>query len=863
MARKSRRKRRGLREPLLQQQPSHGDTDANTDANTDTNTDANININTSSTNTHTNSNHGSASDDEETGRSSDPARTNETQGSQGNETPTTTPTPNPTPLLHRDYRLATLIIGLLDLCSTLTISWFLHMSQATVFHQDTYTLTFSALDIFLMTCIRSPILLFQVSTCISLRATKIVGYISLLSLLFLITKACSVTTYMIENKDDTDATPPPHGLYLTLLIVNMLFCFMECICTFLVGIFSSDDLSVTVAPTAREAAQGIAFDADQAQTIGLWKLMLVLKPYFWPDGLLNRGCVFLTWVFLIMSKACNIAAPLYIAKATDDLSSDDNDNNNGKMTSIVKHVIMYASLLLFNKVLKEAQALAYIRVKLIAGVQLKEQIFAHLLSLSMDWHQRKSMGTVITAMQRGINASNMVVQNIFLYLFPTAIEAIVVSVVFVQAFGAPLLAAVAINGCTLYIIVTVELTIFRMQYRKRMNKADNDASHKVTDSLMNIETVKYFTAEEHEVQRYRENVETFKDQAGKIQGSLSLLNTAQQIVLNSTLVAALLIAANEYSKGDFTVGQFVAVNVYVMQLFAPLNFLGSIYSMAVGSYVDLQNLCNMFAERPDIQDKANAETLVVAPNTPLEIEFRDVNFAYPSRTEVNILKGVSFHVAAGSTTAIVGQTGSGKSTITRLLFRFYEADQGQVLIGGRNVLDLTKSSLRGHVGIVPQDHTLFNDTLRYNIRYGARDSEDGAVERAAQAAELNEFISSLPEGLDTIVGERGQQVSGGQKQRVAIARVLMKECPVVILDEATSSLDSRTEEQIQKSLECLQGRTMLVIAHRLSTIQNADQIIVMFCGEILESGTHETLIAKGNWHESCYASLWDKQKKAE
>lgn len=472
----------------------------------------------------------------------------------------------------------------------------------------------------------------------------------------------------------------------------------------------------------------------------------------------------MTWVFLIFSKVSNICAPLFIAKATDDLTA-------GKMSTTTKHIIIYAVLLLSNKVFKELQAISYIRVKLIAGIQLQVKVFTHILSLSMDWHQRKSMGAVNTAMQRGINASNMVVQYIFLYLFPTMIEAAIVTIVFIEAFSSPLLAAVALSGCTLYTVVTIELTLFRMQFRKRMNKAGNDVSHKVTDALLNIETIKYFTAEDHEVNRYKESVNDFQDSAYKIQGSLSILNSTQQMVLNSTLVTALLVAAHEYTTGELSIGQFVAVNVYILQLFAPLNFLGSIYSMAVGSYVDLQNLCNILAEKPDIQDRENAHELDVIPNTltPLDIEFKDVSFRYPSRREVEILKGISFKVPAGTTTAVVGATGAGKSTITRLLFRFYEADQGQVLVGGHDVLELTQKSLRRNLGVVPQDHILFNDTLKYNIGYGSRDASDDDVSSAIRSAELDDFISELPKGLDTVVGERGQQVSGGQKQRCVIS----------------------------------------------------------------------------------------------
>jgi ABC-type transport system involved in Fe-S cluster assembly fused permease/ATPase subunit len=416
----------------------------------------------------------------------------------------------------------------------------------------------------------------------------------------------------------------------------------------------------------------------------------------------------------------------------------------------------------------------------------------------------------------------MVVQYIFLYLLPTGGEAIVVAIVFVETFGAPQLAAVAIVGCTLYVVITIELTVWRMQFRKKMNKADNDASHKMTDSLLNIEIVKCFSAEKHELERYRESVEVFQDQAYRIQGSLSLLNSSQQLVLNATLVAALLVAAHEYAHGNFSLGQFVAINVYVIQLFAPLNFLGSIYGMAIGSYVDLENLCNIMAEAPDIRDRdgahdlpiqlTTAPSIVSAPNstavaalptpttTPsmraLDIEFRNVTFAYPSRLQVPVLQNVSFKVPAGTTTALVGETGSGKSSLTKLLFRFYEVSAGQVLIAGHNVLDLKQHSLRRTLGMVPQDHSLFNDTLRYNIAYGRLaelagnasddiddDAMDAAIQKAATAAELDTFVSQWPEGLETVVGERGQQLSGGQKQRIAIARVLLKDAPVVVLDE--------------------------------------------------------------------------------
>jgi len=811
-------------------------------------------------------------------------------------------------ILRGSYRPTMLILSLLDFWGMYVMSWvfygtksmwvyhYMMLSNWTKDDHPPYTLEHSLIDFMWLGILRTMWLMALSCRFESRKATKIIGYSCLLSWLFLFTKFCCI----VGDRDDTTHTHDDeynshssdshsHEKTRTKILVLVGFSlacnFAECICTFMVGIKSSKDCSKAAEEEAlariNEAAEGgLAFDN---QSIGLWGLMLVLKPYFLPDGFWNRFCVFLTWFFLILSKGANILAPLCIAAATDALSEKDTAKTS-------KYVILYTVFLFANKALKEAQALSYIRVKLIAGVQLKEQVFSHLLSLSIDWHQRKSMGAVLTAMTRGINASNMVVQYLFLYLLPTLIEAVVVAFVFVQAFGAPLLSAIAINGCVIYISITIELTNYRMQFRKKMNTADNEANRKVTDALLNIETVKYFTAETHEVNRYRTSVDTFKDQAMLIQGTLSFLNASQQIVLNITLVAALLVAAQTYSKGEFTIGQFVAVNVYVMQLFAPLNFMGSIYSMALGSYVDLQNLCNMLAEKPEIEDRPDAKALLTTTMTttmvggtqqhqqlsssPLQIEFRNVVFSYPSRKEVQVLKGISFIVPAGSTTAIVGATGSGKSTLSRLLFRFYEADRGQVLLGGKDVLGLTQRSLRESIGVVPQDHALFNDTLDYNIRYGARrcdaendhDNDDFAatVEGAIRAAELNEFIADLPKGLATVVGERGQQLSGGQKQRIAIARVLMKDCPVVVLDEATSSLDSHTEHQIQASLECLQqDKTMLIIAHRLSTIQHADQIIVLSGGEILECGSHEVLLKKGNWNKQCYAALWEKQKKVE
>jgi ATP-binding cassette subfamily B protein len=771
-----------------------------------------------------------------------------------------------TPLFYQAYRRPTVYVALLDvLVSTFLtyLCWKRGEDENSSYKRVNPNIV---LGLSIFKCI---LLSTQATRFSSKRATKVAGYLCLLTFLAILVQ------FSLFLGDDVQSSyfdiVADQALLATLLAWSALITIVECFYALLVGFYSSVDTSVSVAPTANEAVEGLVTDTEEAKSIELWELLKILRPYFWPDGKFNRLCVIMTWVFLIGSKGSNILSPLFIAKATDDLTLGHST------TATTWHILIYVGFKFLNKVFGEAQSLSYIRVRTIAQAQLQQEIFSHLMSLSIDWHQRKSIGAVTTAMQRGIQASNSVVQYIFLYLFPTLVEMTVVTFVFFGAFGSPLLASSAVCGCILYIALTCELTNWRMQYRKKLNKAGNDAWNKTTDALLNIETVKLFTAEDREVTRLRESVDIVQDQSYKIQGSLSALNISQQVLLNLTLIATLLVAASEYRRDNFTIGQFVAANVYILQLFAPLNFLGSIYGMAMNSYVDLQNLCNILAEKLDVEDKEDAIALrssvrseeTGANLAPLEVEFKDVVFSYPSRKDIQVLKNISFTIPSGTTTAVVGETGSGKSTITKLLLRFYEADQGKVSIDGKDVMDITQKSLRGNIGVVSQDTILFNDTIGYNIQYGASDrdqvEDDPATTDAAQRAQLDDFLKSIPKGMKTIVGERGMQLSGGQKQRVAIARVLMKDAPMVVLDEATSSLDSKTEEQIQGALDNLrgQGRTMLIIAHRLSTIQEADQIIVMANGEILERGNHETLMKKGIWHERSYASLWDRQKQLE
>jgi len=677
--------------------------------------------------------------------------------------------------------------------------------------------------------------------CCSCDKVKVAGYGAMLQVLMLGIKAC-----IFERWGEP--------LAAALLASAIGYTVLEGMLAFMTGLF--DTRKAAEADEATTASsQGI--NVDGHKELSLCQLLKVLEPYFWPAGCFNKLCVLATWACLGVSKAANIIAPLYIADATDELTG------HGDLTKVTVYCILYASLLLVNKAFKELQSLSYIRVKLVAGLQLQETTYTHLHRLSMDWHQRKQMGTVVKAMDRGVSASNSVVQYLFMTLLPTLVEACVICAVFVAEFEVPVLAGCAFSGVALYMAVTIELTLWRMKFRKRMNKADNDAHHKATDALMNFEAVKYFTAELHEVGRFVSSISTVQSETYRIQLSLSFLNCTQQAILNGTLVSALLVMAHNVAVDGATVGKFVAVTVYVNQLFTPLSFLGTIYSSVLGAFVDLQNLSSILAEKPDIEDLPGAIELKPAADG-VGVEFRGVCFSYPSRPEVKALDNVSFRVPPGTTTAIVGETGAGKSSITRMLFRFFEADKGEVLVGGSNVMKVTQRSLRTVIGMVPQDHILFNDTLRYNIHYGDLTKPDSAVEAAAEGAQLVEFVDDLPQGWETQVGERGQQVSGGQKQRIAIARVLVKDPPVVVLDEATSNLDSQTEEKVQTALQQLGlRRTMIIIAHRLSTIQHADQIIVMSHGTVLEQGAHHELLGKGQWHERCYASLWAKQAKSD
>ena len=635
-------------------------------------------------------------------------------------------------------------------------------------------------------------------------------------------------------------------------------------------------------------------DADpEAPQLSKCALMTLLKPYFWPKLFHQRARAIASIGLIVASKVCQIWSPLYIGRAVDDLAIGVTPTEN---------VAAFTMLVLLAKGCMEVQQYIYLKVKQTAFNEVAMHTFAHLHSLSLDFHLTKQTGEVLRAIDRGQTSANNVVNYLFLRLVPTFIEVCVVCVIFATSFEDGKLAAVVFAAAYLYAHMTYSVTQWRKKFRKRMNKQDNKANSLAVDSLTNFETVKFFANEAFELARYSKAIVEFQASTVVSQGSMHLLNLMQQTVIQAALLGSLLLSAKRVVDKQATIGEFTAVMVYVMQVFAPLSFLGTIYSVIVQSVIDMQHLSQLLAREPEIVDAPDAVPLrvgsrssnaaaaaaasasVAAAAAPAiaagalegdleaaagsatappptasasaSIEFRDVTFNYAKQPVENGLKRVSFIVAPGTTTAIVGHTGAGKSSIARLLFRFYDVKGGAVLVNGQDVRSVTQVSLRTAIGVVPQDVVLFNDTIGANIRYGRIGASDAELATAIETAQIAAFVGTLDEGLETKVGERGLKLSGGEKQRVAIARTLLKDPPLLLLDEATSALDSLTEREIQTALlRVRNGRTAIVIAHRLSTISDAEQIIVLERGEIVERGTHDELLALGG----VYDSMWQRQ----
>ncbi len=579
-----------------------------------------------------------------------------------------------------------------------------------------------------------------------------------------------------------------------------------------------------------------------------------LLPFLWPAERADlKARVLVAMLSLLLAKAANVMVPLVLGDAVDQLGNLNHETNLwlGIPLSVI---LAYGIFRLSSLALNEFRDALFARVAQHAVRALALKVFEHLHSLSIHFHLSRKTGALNRFIDRGTNSVRFLLSFVAFNVVPTIIELLLVGGILWALFGF-IYTAITVTTIALYVWLTFVITTWRTRIRREMNDAENDIGSRTVDSLLNFETVRYFNNETHEVARLDEALADYETAAVRTRESLSLLNVAQAGVVTAGVTLMLVLAAFDIRNGDMTVGDFVVVNTYLLQVAIPLNILGTVYREIRQAMVDMENLFSLVDEQTEVADATHAHPLRHQGGS---IEFRQVSFGYES--ERTILHNISFSIAPGTTTAIVGPTGSGKSTISRLLLRFYDPQSGNILIDGQDLLDLTQHSLRQAIGVVPQDTVLFNDTLYYNIAYGDPKADEDRILAAAKAAQLDDFIQRLPGGYQTVVGERGLKLSGGEKQRVAIARALLRDPGIFFFDEATSSLDSNTEREIQSNFaEISKGRTSLVIAHRLSTIVNADQILVLADGEITERGAHPQLLAEGG----LYAQLWQEQQKAE
>src|ERR1700733_1448612 len=594
--------------------------------------------------------------------------------------------------------------------------------------------------------------------------------------------------------------------------------------------------------------------SNNASEVGFWQELKALSglfPFLWPrHSLALRLRVIVAIALLVAAKGVNVTVPLIYKRAVDALTP----GHAAFVVVPIMLVVAYGVARVLAQASNELRDGVFSPVEQNAVRQVALATFRHLHALSLRFHLERQTGGLSRAIERGIRGTEFLLSYLLFNFVPTMFEILLVCGI-LWRFYALSFAVTTLVTVVLYVVFTFAITDWRVKFRREMNERDSEANTKAIDSLLNYETVKYFANEEHEARRFDVALQAYETAAVKSQATLAVLNVGQGVIMATGLVTVMLLAASGVAQGRMTVGDFVMVNSYLVQLYMPLNVLGMVYRNIKQSLTDLEAMFRLLKVPAEVEDKPDAPDLE-APKG--EIVFDRVTFHYDRRR--TILRDVSFRVAPGCTVAIVGPSGAGKSTIARLLFRFYDVNDGAIRFDGQDLRDVTQASVRRAIGVVPQDTVLFNDSIRYNIAYGRPDAGQAEIAEAARLARIHDFVSSLPDGYASPVGERGLKLSGGEKQRVAIARVILKEPRILLFDEATSALDTRTEREIQASLEeVAQNHTTIMIAHRLSTVIHADEILVIDDGRIIERGNHAQLIA----HQGMYAAMWQRQQEAD
>ncbi|XP_013773595.1 ATP-binding cassette sub-family B member 6, mitochondrial-like [Limulus polyphemus] len=601
--------------------------------------------------------------------------------------------------------------------------------------------------------------------------------------------------------------------------------------------------------------EGLTQSSQQRSTFSnLWQKSRKLAPFIWPKKSFRLQIrVIMCFTLLVLGRISNVYVPIFNKKIVNSLSLQPGETTISYRWDFV---LIYIAFWFLqgqgnNSFINNIRSFLWIRVQQYTVKEIQVELYAHLHSLSLRWHLGRKTGEVLKIMDRGTSSVTSLLSYMLFNILPTVADIIIAIIYFITAFNA-WFGLIMFLTMGVYLTVTIILTEWRTKFRRDMNMLENVAQAKGVDALLNFETVKYYNAEDYEVDNYRNAVENYQVEEWKSSASLSLLNTSQNMVITLGVMTGALLCAHMVVSGQgLTVGDYVLFSTYILQLYTPLNYFGTYYRLIQKAFIDMENMFDLLDEDREVKDEVNAPSLRVIKG---DIEFKDVCFHYTA--ERPILKNISFIVPQGKTVALVGPSGSGKTTIIRLLFRFYDICSGEITIDGQNIAKVTQKSLRKHIGVVPQDTVLFNSDIRYNIRYGRVSATDEEVEAAAKGSDIHSRILDFPDGYKTVVGERGLKLSGGEKQRVAIARTLLKAPEIVLLDEATSALDTKTERHIQDSLtKVCTNKTTIIVAHRLSTIIHADEILVIREGEIIERGRHEELLKLNG----SYSEMWHQQ----